>query len=217
MFLSVWLLLLSFIFNPWALLFFVVLFCVLFCLFLLSLPSWSLKSFQYLLRLLVLVFVRVSSARFPREPSVRRGRILRPFCFLLLLFSLFFYRVTLSWNKRKEVDVRTFAILSNICFFADFAHNLFSEPIYGLSFFSFAVSLFILLAARLFAPKLYLLKRLNGFWIYSLFRFWIWVCMRFLMFLVKLWVTIKISLLFLHYKTIYLFLDGLKRGALRSD
>lgn len=122
-------------FNPWALLFFVVLFCVLFCLFLLSLPSWSLKSFQYLLRLLVLVFVRVSSARFPREPSVRRGRILRPFCFLLLLFSLFFYRVTLSWNKRKEVDVRTFAILSNIWFFADFAHNLFSEPIYGLSFF----------------------------------------------------------------------------------
>lgn len=73
-----------------------------------------------------------------------------------------------------------------VFFFADFAHNLFSEPIYGLSFFSFAVSLFFLLAARLFAPKLYLLKRLNGFWIYSLFCFWIWVCMRFLMFLVKL-------------------------------
>lgn len=160
-------------FNPWALLFFVVLFCVLFCLFLLSLPSWSLKSFQYLLRLLVLVFFfRVSSARFP---SVRRGRILRPFFFLLLLFP-FSIRVTLSWNKRKEVDLERLQFCPTFVFFSRILHTIFfHEPIYGLSFFLFLYSL-----RALVCTKTVLAKKTK--WVLNILSFclfWIWFCMRF--------------------------------------
>lgn len=129
MFLSVWLLLLSFMFNPWALLFFVVLFCVLFVLIEFTLLIAQELPISASASRSRFFFVRVSSARFPRV-FVVDGFCVR-FCFLLLLFSLFFYRVTLSWNKRKEVDnfVQHF--------------NLFSEPIHGLSFFFLVCCFFI--------------------------------------------------------------------------
>lgn len=207
MFLSVWLLLLSFMFNPWALLFFVVLFCVLFVL-IEFVPSWSLKSFQYLLLVLVFFFVRVSSARF------QRVFVVDGFCVHFVSYCCYFPFFSIvsrfRWINGKKLTFERLQFCPTFVFFLRgfCTQSLFWTNLRPKFFFLFAVSLFILLAcARLFAPKLYLLKRLNGFWIYSLF----------LMFLVKLWVTIKISLLFLHYKMIYLFLNGLKRGALWRD
>lgn len=175
-----------------------LLYCFVFCLFLLSLFPLDRSRASNICFSFSFFFVRVSSARFPRV-FVVDGFCVR-FCFLLLLFSLFSIVSRFRGINGKKL---TFERLQ----FCPTFQSLFWTNLRP-NFFLFAVSLFILLAcARLFAPKLYSLKRLNGFWIYSLF----------LMFLVKLWVTIKISLLFLHYKMIKLFLNGLKRGALRRD
>lgn len=139
MFLSVWLHLLSFMFNPWALLFFVVLFCVLFVLIEFVL-SWSLKSFQYLLRLLVLVFfLFVSQAPDFRECSSWTD--FASFCFLLLLFFLFSIVSRFRGINGKKLTFKRLQFCPT--FQSLFWTNL--RP----KFFLFAVSLFILLAARL--------------------------------------------------------------------
>lgn len=130
--LSVWLLLLSFMFNPWALLF--LLYCFVFCLFLLSLLSWSLKSFQYL-PMLGLVFF-VSLARFPRD-RVFVGDGFSTSCFRFVLVLT----VSLSIVSRFR-GINGKKLISNVFFFCNFVQHrgfctqsFFLEPIYGLSFF----------------------------------------------------------------------------------
>uniref|UniRef100_A0A8D8AIF5 (northern house mosquito) hypothetical protein n=1 Tax=Culex pipiens TaxID=7175 RepID=A0A8D8AIF5_CULPI len=88
-------------FNPWALLFFVVLFCVLFVL--IEFTLLIAQELQYLLRLLVLVLFCSCLKR-----QIRRGRILRPFLFLTVVIFPFFSIVSRfrGINGKKLTFVR---------------------------------------------------------------------------------------------------------------
>uniref|UniRef100_A0A8D8AJ99 (northern house mosquito) hypothetical protein n=1 Tax=Culex pipiens TaxID=7175 RepID=A0A8D8AJ99_CULPI len=92
-------------FNPWALLFFVVLFCVLFVL--IEFTLLIAQELQYLLRLLVLVLF-CSCLKRQISASVRRGRILRPFLFLTVVIFPFFSIVSRfrGINGKKLTFVR---------------------------------------------------------------------------------------------------------------
>lgn len=169
-------------FNPWALLFHIV--CLLFCVFFIEFPSWSLKSFQYLLLSFLVVVLKSQISEYEfctflvlvRVVFLGRALFLRPprFQFFVPVVSRALFFRGINGSERSWVfffvfaqailKVNTFFLfvtLRNL--FSRILHTIFSEPIYGLSFF---LVLFILLARRrrrvtlacASCTKMYLLK-----------------------------------------------------------
>lgn len=182
-------------FNPWALLFHIVcLFAVL--RFFIEFPSWSLKSFQYLLPLLR-SRSSFSKARFPNMSSAlfllvrvvfldgSPSSCVHPVLNSLFLSSChahFFYGINgseRSWVllfARAILKVNILTFLRNL--FSRILHTIFSEPIYGLSFFScfihFACCSSSSYSLLRFLHQNVLAKRLNGgVWIYVFVLFWV--------------------------------------------
>lgn len=163
-------------FNPWALLFHIVcLFAVLRIFVFIEFPSWSLKSFQYL----PLSFSFSSKARFPNLSSAlfsfgscrflgRAALFLRPPRFKFFVPVVVSRALFCGINGSERSWVFSFCtgnsesqhfltFLRNL--FSRILHTIFSEPIYGLSFFFLFYSfclLFVvveLLSLALLAPK----------------------------------------------------------------
>lgn len=181
-------LLLSFMFNPWALLFYIV--CLLFCfgfLFLLSFPldrsrasnilsfsiskarfpNWVLHFFiHFLVRVVFLdgLFLPLSR-RVTHFLFVRNKRLWKKLSFFLCFCS---------GNSESQHFYLISVTLRNL--FSWILYTIFSEPIYRLSFFLYSFCLLLVVELLLrFLHQNVLAKRLNGLNIFVCSGF----CMRF--------------------------------------
>lgn len=177
-------------FNPWALLFYIV--CLLFCfgfLFFIEFPSWSLKSFQYLLVLdLKSQISELSSALFYIHLLVRvvfldglflpLSRRVTRFLFVRnkRLWKKLSFFVFLHWQFWKSTFLLNFCYVKK-SLFVDFVHNLFWTNLSPKFFFLYSFCLLLVVELLLrFLHQNVLAKRLNGLNIFVCSGF----CMRFL-------------------------------------
>lgn len=193
---------------------FILFVCLLFCVFFvfIEFPSWSLKSFQYL----PLSFSFSSKARFPNLSSAlfsfgscrflgRAALFLRPprFKFFVPLSSChahIFLRNKRFWKKLSftfctgnSESQHFLTFLRNL--FSRILHTIFSEPIYGLSFFSCFIHFACCLSSSSYSLLRFLhqnvlAKRLNGGVFEYMFLFCSGFCMCFV-FSKKLWEWLK--------------------------